>query len=103
MGLFNIKNTIPVKFFTMAAAIIITFCVAIIWLYNMHSSKLVEDRHQMVKNQVETAWGILDTDSPRQLHPTYGAANPVLGGVSMILIQGDGAGGAKTLRLSYKS
>jgi methyl-accepting chemotaxis protein len=60
MALFNIKNTIPVKFFTLAAVLITTFCLAIIWLYNLNSSHLFENRHQMVKNQVETAYGILD-------------------------------------------
>jgi methyl-accepting chemotaxis protein len=60
MALFKIKNTIPVKFFTLAAVIIVTFCIAIFWLYNLNSNHLFEDRHQMVKNQVETAWGILD-------------------------------------------
>ncbi len=60
MGFFKIKNTIPVKFFTLAAVLIITFCLAVIWLYNLNSNHLFEDRHQMVKNQVETAYGILD-------------------------------------------
>jgi methyl-accepting chemotaxis protein len=60
MGLFKIKNTIPVKFFTLAAVLITSFCLAIIWLYNLNSNHLFENRHQMVKNQVETAYGILD-------------------------------------------
>ena len=60
MRLFNFKNTIPVKFFSLAAVIILTFCLAIIWLYNQNRDHLFEGRHQMVKNQVETAWGILD-------------------------------------------
>ena len=60
MGLPKIKNTIPVKFFTLAAVIILSFCLAIIWLYNLNRNHLFENRHQMVKNQVETAWGIVD-------------------------------------------
>jgi methyl-accepting chemotaxis protein len=60
MAIFKIKNTIPTKFFTLAAAIILTFSIAIFWLYNLNSNHLFENRHQMVKNQVETAWGILD-------------------------------------------
>jgi len=60
MGLFKIKNTIPVKFITLAAVLITSFCLAIIWLYNLNSNHLFENRHQMVKNQVETAYGILD-------------------------------------------
>jgi signal transduction histidine kinase len=55
-----IRTTVQFKFFTLAAAIIFTFCAAIIWLYMQERENLLRDRRQMVKYQVETAWGILD-------------------------------------------
>jgi len=60
MAQFNIRTTVQFKFFTLAAAIILTFCAAIIWLYTIQRDNLYEDRRQMVKYQVETAWGLLD-------------------------------------------
>jgi methyl-accepting chemotaxis protein len=60
MGKLMIQKNVQFKFFTLAAAIILTFCAAILWLYTMQRNNLYEDRRQMVKYQVETAWGILD-------------------------------------------
>jgi len=58
MGKFH--TTIKFKFFTLAGVIIVTFSLAITWLYLQERSKLYADRQQMVKYQVETAWSILD-------------------------------------------
>jgi methyl-accepting chemotaxis protein len=57
---FKIRPTIKFKFFTLAAALILTFSAAIIWLYIQERNTLFEDRRQMVKYQVETAWSVLD-------------------------------------------
>ena len=56
----RIRTTVKFKFFTLAAAIILTFSAAIGWLYFQEKKNLYEDRRQMVKNQVETAWSVLD-------------------------------------------
>jgi signal transduction histidine kinase len=56
----RIRTTVQFKFFTLAAAIILTFSAAIIWLYIQERNNLFEDRRQMVKYQVETAWSLLD-------------------------------------------
>ncbi|MDX1775099.1 MAG: methyl-accepting chemotaxis protein [Desulfobulbales bacterium] len=59
MGRLKIRTTVKFKFFTLAAVIILTFCSAIIWLYAMQRHNLYDERRQMVRYQVETAWGIL--------------------------------------------
>ena len=56
----KLRSTIQFKFFTLAGVIIITFCLAISWLYLQERNKLYEDRQQMIQFQVETAWGILE-------------------------------------------
>jgi methyl-accepting chemotaxis protein len=56
----RIRTTVQFKFFTLAAALILTFSAAIIWLYFQERNNLFEDRRQMVKYQVETAWSVLD-------------------------------------------
>ncbi len=56
----RIRTTVQFKFFTLAAAIILTFSAAITWLYMQERNNLFEDRRQMVKYQVETAWSVLD-------------------------------------------
>ena len=56
----RIRTTVQFKFFTLAAALIMTFCAAIIWMYIQQRNNLFEDRRQMIKYQVETAWSVLD-------------------------------------------
>jgi methyl-accepting chemotaxis protein len=56
----RIRTTVKFKFFTLAAALTLTFSAAIIWLYFQERNNLFEDRRQMVKYQVETAWSVLD-------------------------------------------
>lgn len=56
----RIRTTVQFKFFTLAAALILSFSAAIIWLYIQERNNLFEDRRQMVKYQVETAWSVLD-------------------------------------------
>ena len=56
----RIRTSVQFKFFTLAAALILTFCAAITWLYILQKNSLLEDRRQMVKYQVETAWSVLE-------------------------------------------
>ncbi len=56
----RIRTTVQFKFFTLAAALILTFSAAIIWMYTQERDNLFEDRRQMIKYQVETAWSVLD-------------------------------------------
>jgi methyl-accepting chemotaxis protein len=60
MSRLKIPTTVQFKFVTLAAAIIVTFSAAIIWLYTIQRNNLYEERRQMLKYQVETAWGLLD-------------------------------------------
>jgi methyl-accepting chemotaxis protein len=56
----RIRTTVQFKFFTLGAALILTFSAAISWLYLQERNNLFEDRRKMVKYQVETAWSVLD-------------------------------------------
>jgi methyl-accepting chemotaxis protein len=56
----KIRTTVQFKFFTLGAALILTFSAAITWLYLQERNNLFEDRRKMVKYQVETAWSVLD-------------------------------------------
>jgi methyl-accepting chemotaxis protein len=58
--MFKLKSTVKFKFFTLAAALIVTFSAAIIWMYFQERNNLFADRHQMVKHQVETAYSLLE-------------------------------------------
>ncbi len=60
MKLLRMRKKLSVKITAMTCLIILSFCLAIGWLYAVTRDNQFENRRSMVKHQVETAWGVLD-------------------------------------------